>query len=136
MNMGTYRSQPGLRWSLLALFSFLIAAAAAEALNARQRTLRKSNRTSRSHKLVPDPIIGFSDNQEDTIPHTLDSRWGFVELFKKLFGGGAGGGEEEAPTTSEQRRSSWQEEERHAEFAFCTDAGFRGVHPEEGGEET
>ncbi|KAL8449721.1 hypothetical protein Emed_002976 [Eimeria media] len=51
---------------------------------------------------------------------------GAAEFFKKLFRKGSDNEEEEVPLTSEQRRGAWREEERHAEFAFCTDVGFRG----------
>ncbi|CDJ28756.1 uncharacterized protein EMH_0016130 [Eimeria mitis] len=90
--------------------------------------------------LAPDHFTPFTGEPDTNVQasrpaiHTLTSEFGFVEIFKKLFGG-KGEEQEEAPTTSEQRKSAWQEEERHAEFAFCSDVGFRGLHPEEGGEE-
>lgn len=103
-----------------------------------QRAFRRSNK--QDPILAPDQASYFSGEfdagVEATPPadHILSSEYGFVEIFKKLFGGKAEE-EDEAPTTSEQRRSSWHEEERHAEFAFCSDVGFRGLHPDEGGEE-
>lgn len=60
---------------------------------------------------------------------------GFTELFVKRRKGETEDELEEAPTTSSQHRAAWREEERHAEHPMCTDVGFRGLHPEEGGEE-
>ncbi|CDJ63173.1 hypothetical protein, conserved [Eimeria necatrix] len=130
--MGVHRSTFGLQTSRL--FSILLFVAVLPVALHADRTLRKPHRAELKHTLTPDVYEITNGNREATTSEALASGLGFVEIFKKLFGGKQEE-QEEAPTTSEQHRSAWKEEERHAEFAFCSDVGFRGLHPEEGGEE-
>ncbi|KAL8433352.1 hypothetical protein Efla_001906 [Eimeria flavescens] len=105
-----------------------------EAVSAHQPALRRHRKGGGAYVLAAGPRPpGLLEGRPTQAVQEADSAWGFVEIFKKLLGGGEA--EDEVPTTSDQRRSAWHEEERHTEFAFCTDIGFRGLHPEEGGEE-
>ena len=129
-----HRSVSFFQLSLLAWIFLVIAASVSASAHADRRAFRTPTRTKQEPILAPDQPTSFTGefdagiNASPPAVDTLASEFGFVEIFKKLFGG-TGEEQEEAPTTSEQRRSAWQEEERHAEFAFCSDVGFRGLHP-------
>ncbi|KAL8452820.1 hypothetical protein Emag_002193 [Eimeria magna] len=111
------------------------AALSVPTLNAYHAAIRTHTGNGLASSLAADPLLRWTPRQQSLELPRSKSLWGFVQLFKKLFKKGSDDEEEEVPTTSEQRRGAWREEERHAEFAFCTDVGFRGLHPEEGGEE-
>ncbi|KAL8437277.1 hypothetical protein ACSSS7_001040 [Eimeria intestinalis] len=119
--------------SLLPLVLLLLAALP-ETLDAYHTTIRKHGGNELASGVAEEPFLRWSPRQQSLELPRSEGLWGFVQLFKKLFRK-VGDEEDEVPTTSEQRRGSWRQEERHAEFAFCTDVGFRGLHPEEGGEE-
>ncbi|CDJ53064.1 hypothetical protein, conserved [Eimeria brunetti] len=135
-----HKSVLSVRLSQLARVILIVAYLIPASVYADQRAFRRPNQSKQGATLAPDQFpssTGESNtglNAAGPAAHTLTSEFGFVEIFKKLFGQ-KGEEQEEAPTTSEQRRSAWKEEERHAEFAFCSDVGFRGLHPDEGGEE-
>lgn len=81
-------------------------------------------------------LEGLPSRYNDRLVHLHDLYTdGFTELFVKRRKGETEDDLEEVPTTSSQHRAAWREEERHAEHPMCTDVGFRGLHPEEGGEE-
>lgn len=134
--MGAPRGPKTLGLSILLRLLLFMAIAVPNLLSAHGRALREHGENKLKLSLAPDPIGNFAGRPKDAPSNTPESSVGFVELFKRLFSGGRKEEEEEPPTTSEQRRGSWREEERVTEFPFCTDVGFRGLHPEEGGEET
>ncbi|KAL8273734.1 hypothetical protein Esti_002334 [Eimeria stiedai] len=121
--------------SLFLPLTVLLLAALPETLNAYHTARRKHSGNELASGVAAEPLLIWSPKQQSLELPRSEGLWGFVQLFKKLFRRGSDNDEEEVPTTSEQRRGAWREEERHAEFAFCTDVGFRGLHPEEGGEE-
>lgn len=121
----------------IVLLFFLVAISMPVSLHAHQQALRGAKSAISYHVLAPDFFIGYKDERKDNISIATTPTafpWGFVQFFKKLFAKKED--ENEPPQTSEQKRAAWHEEERHAEYAFCTDVGFRGLHPDESGEET